>query len=57
MKVVDKFSKVVKFVSAAENCAGHVVYISFVEIRPLSGILLENLFFDVADEQKSLVRS
>ena len=54
MKVVDKFSKVVKFVLAA-GC--DVVNISFVEVRLLSRILLEDLFFDVADEQTSVVRS
>ena len=57
MKVVDKFSKVVKFVSAAGSCAGHVVNISFVEVRLLSEILLEDFSFDVADEQTSAVRS
>lgn len=57
MKVVDKFSKVVKFVFAAGSCTCDVVKISFVEVRLLSGILLEDLLFDVADEQTTVVRS
>ena len=57
MKVVDKFSKVVKFVFAAGSCSCDVVKISFVEVRLLSGILLEDLLFDVADEQTTVVRS
>ena len=57
MKVVDKFIKVVKFVFAAGSCTCDVVKISFVEVRLLSGILLEDLLFDVADEQTTVVRS
>ena len=57
MKVVDKFSKVVKFVFAAGSCTCDVVKISFVEVRLLSGILLEDLLFDVADEPTTVVRS
>ena len=57
MKVFDKFSKVVKFVFAAGSCTCDVVKISFVEVRLLSGILLEDLLFDVADEQTTVVRS
>ena len=57
MKVVDKFSKVVKSVFAAGSCHCDVVNISFVEVGLLSGILLEDLFFDAADEQTSVVRS
>ena len=57
MKVVDKFSKVVIFFFAAGSCTCDVVNISFVEVRLLSGMLLEDLLFDVADEQTSVVRS
>lgn len=57
MKVIDKFIKVVKFVFAAGSCTCDVVKISFVEVRLLSGILLEDLLFDVADEQTTVVRS
>ena len=54
MKVVDKFSKVVNFFFAAGSKS---INISFVEVRLLSGMLLEDLLFDVADEQTSVVRS
>ena len=57
MKVVDKFIKVVKFVFAAGSRTCDVVKISFVEVRLLSGILLEDLLFDVADEPTTVVRS
>ena len=57
MKVVHKFSKVVKFIFAAGSCACVVVNVSFVEVRLFSKIMLKDLLFDVADEKTSLLWS
>ena len=56
MEVVDEVGKTIKFILTAGSFPCNAINVMFIEVGLGSRILLENLFFEVADEQTGVVR-